>query len=138
MNGFTPNALGSSVYLLGPMTGYPKENRPMFRKATAVLRAMGFHVCSPDELDLVAPLEWKDPERRWLAAMTRDLAWLLRCDMGFALPGWRSSRGATLETCVLGALRKPVWEYAGPQGTFDADLIRMVPPDQLPSPVYPR
>jgi nucleoside 2-deoxyribosyltransferase len=122
------------VYILGPMTGYPKENVPMFQKAATRLRKMKFTVCCPPELDLLFPVVGKG-EARWRACMRRDLRLMVDCDLAVALPGWRQSRGATLETCVLGQLSVPVWEYRGKQGTFDEDLLALVTPDKLP---YPR
>lgn len=88
------------------MSGYVDDNRPAFRSAAKFLRSIGFVVCSPDELDDIEPLTnatWKD-------YLQRDIPWAARADCGVALPGWRNSRGATLEASIFRALEKPVME----------------------------
>lgn len=107
------------LYLLGPMTGYFDDNRAEFKKWTAVLRAEGFEVVSPDELDEIDPV----PEPTWEKLLSRDLPHLLTCGGGAALKGWRQSRGATFESFTLSQLGRPIFELP--------DLTR-VPAERLP------
>ena len=107
------------VYIAGPMTGIPQFNYPAFLEAADQLRAAGYEVVSPAELD--------DPEDRaaalgspnglmsefnsassqtWGDFLARDVK--LLADDGVeavvVLPGWERSRGARLETFVANAL----------------------------------
>jgi hypothetical protein len=120
------------VYLLGPMTGYPDFNRPAFRQATAWLRSKGYAVISPDELDDTHPAggtEWKD-------YMRRDIPWAVNAEVGYALPGWRQSRGAILETCLMQQLGIPVVELREIGKKHGVMQYAEIPirPEELPSP----
>lgn len=110
------------------MTGYPDENRPAFKRAAAMLRKQGYAVTSPDELDATCPAMVDT----WEGLMARDLPWLAAADVGFALPGWRNSKGATLEACILGQLKRPVFALSQ-----DLQLATPVPPDTLPQITHP-
>lgn len=116
------------VYIAGPMTGIPQFNFPAFDKLAKELRAVGFDVVSPAEMD--------DPETRKAALaspdgapgtgsangesfgdfLARDLK--LIADGGIegiiVLPGWENSKGSRLETFVAAAiLGLPVMEDNG-------------------------
>lgn len=113
------------VYLGGPMTGIPQFNFPAFDAAAKELRAAGFEVVSPAELD--------DPETRkqalgsddgaiermeeaghtWESFLARDILLLARPELhaGIFLPGWTRSRGANFEAAILKSLAKPVLRY---------------------------
>lgn len=84
-------------YLAGPMTGIPELNFPAFHAETARLRALGYEVANPAEINA-------DPTSGWLACMRDDIAHLVRCDGVALLPGWDRSRGATLERHIGAAL----------------------------------
>jgi hypothetical protein len=126
----TPGILGK-WYLCGPMTGYPSFNIPAFEAAAERLRASGFEIVSPAELD--------DPETRktamaspdgapgtgsangetWGDFLSRDVK--LVADGGFdgivLLPGWSNSSGGLLETLV-GFLKKHTFRaYLPEDGT---------------------
>ncbi|MCV7004578.1 DUF4406 domain-containing protein [Mycobacterium gordonae] len=94
-----------SVYLAGPMTGLPEHNFPAFAAAAAALRAKGIDVLSPHELGC------DNPGEDWAWYMREDMKLLLQCDEIVMLPGWRDSRGATLEHHVAVALGMRVTEY---------------------------
>lgn len=118
---------GRLVYILGPMSGIEDYNRPAFREATVVARRYGVRVVSPGELDERDPIigdAWED-------YLARDLAWVARAEVGLALPGWRNSRGARLETCVLNTLGREVWEF-----DVKAREITRVPAVELPVPQF--
>jgi len=87
-----------SLYLAGPMTGYPEFNYPAFTEAAGALRAGGETVVSPHELhdnDFSRPFDWY---------LRRDLKALCDCDAVALLPGWEDSRGAKLEVAVAEGL----------------------------------
>lgn len=78
------------VYVAGPMTGIPELNFPAFHRAAASLRASGYTVINPAEIN-------PDPDAKWEQCMREDIAQLVTCDAIALLPGWQKSRGATLE-----------------------------------------
>lgn len=80
------------VYLSGKMSGLPDLGFPAFHRAAASLRASGYEVINPAELDDADPnkLEWHQYLRR-------DITHLVTCDVVAMLPNWASSKGARLE-----------------------------------------
>lgn len=111
------------VYVCGPMSWKPKFNVPSFLEAQEDLKAQGYKVQLPADLDdpkIVKALmksEDGNPE-----AGTTDLTWgdCLAMDVklisdvcgGIAvLPGWNNSKGARLETFVNFLCRKPTVYY---------------------------
>lgn len=122
------------LYLAGPMTGKPQFNFPDFDRMAGLLRANGYEVVNPAELD--------DPKSRaaalasvdgalgslktgetWGDFLSRDVK--LIADGGIdgvvVLLGWEKSRGARLETFVARALcGKTVYTWGG-------GVLRIVP-----------
>ena len=105
-----------AVYLSGPMTGLPDFNRPAFHAAAAALRAQGYVVINPAEVDLGLAATWVDYMRIHLAEIAR------RVTQVFVLPGWESSRGAQLEVHVARSLGLPVVPAPEPVDP-DAELV---------------
>lgn len=114
------------VYIAGPMTGIPQFNYPAFIEAAGNLRAWGYEVFSPAEMDdpatAAAAMASKDGApgsgsangETWGDFLARDVK--LLADDGIeavvVLPGWHQSRGARLETFVAHALcGMPVFAY---------------------------
>jgi hypothetical protein len=85
------------IYLSGPMTGYPNLNFPAFNAEAARLRALGYEVVSPAELN-------PDPNTSRQECLRRDIRGLLDCDTIAILPGWELSKGARLEQFVAYAV----------------------------------
>lgn len=84
------------AYVCGPMTGYVDFNRPAFHRAAAHLRAQGYEVVNPAELDENENVEgWEHAQY-----LRRDLKLLLDCDLIYPLPGSNWSVGARLELSV--------------------------------------
>lgn len=105
------------VYIAGPMTGIPEYNAPAFRHATVDLRARGFEVISPVEMDEADGVNLEaeaatNGDWDWARALARDIAVVIReVDAVVVLPGWTKSRGAFLETESAYASRKKVLRY---------------------------
>jgi len=78
------------VYLAGPMTGLPDYNYPAFRAAAKRLRAAGYTVANPADNP-------KPVCDTWLGYMRMGIKQLVQCDAIVLLPGWRNSRGASIE-----------------------------------------
>lgn len=108
------------VYLAGPMSNLPQFNFPAFFAAAEKLRAIGFEVVSPAEIDnqedkgAALTSTDGDPTNRvamnnktWGDFLSRDVK--LIADTGIEgivfLPGWAKSKGAKLEAFV-GLLQK--------------------------------
>lgn len=112
------------LYLAGPMTGIPQFNFPLFERVAAELRAAGYEIVSPAELDspavraaaLASPdgvlHEGKVAGETWGEILARDVR-VIADEAGgvIVLPGWHKSRGARLEVFVALLCSKPVYEY---------------------------
>lgn len=89
------------IYVAGPMSGRPRWNFDAFAQAAAELRALGYDVVSPAELDLA---DGFDPDavlaidpQEYERLLMRSLGAMLQCDAVALLPGYETSRGARLE-----------------------------------------
>lgn len=78
------------IYLAGPMTGLPEFNYPAFNAEATRLRAAGYQVENPAEVEAPASGKWTDYMRLTITKM-------MRCDCVAKLPGWKRSRGARIE-----------------------------------------
>lgn len=90
----------SALYLSGPMTGIPAFNFPAFHAAAANLRARGYTVVNPAELDELQPGE----TLAWADYLRRDIRSLVECTRIAMLPNWEQSRGARLEHHIASEL----------------------------------
>lgn len=126
------------AYIAGPMTGIPAFNIPAFDEAARDLRAFGWEVVSPAELD--------DPETRrialaspdgapgsgsangetWGDFLARDVKLLADggIDAVYVLPGWERSKGARLETYVAFLAGIPILEYATGEMVRRVNLVK--------------
>lgn len=113
------------LYTAGPMTGHPYFNYPAFIKATEDLRALGYEVISPIELDdqddraaaLASPngsilTYTHGTGKTWGDFLARDVKLLADDDIDavVVLPGWKTSRGARLEVFVGHLCGLPTYE----------------------------
>ncbi len=78
------------AYIAGPMTGHPGLNFSAFHAEAKKWRDLGHEVINPAELN-------PDPAMGWHECMRKDIAALVTCDTIVLLPGWKGSRGASLE-----------------------------------------
>ncbi|MFI5447748.1 DUF4406 domain-containing protein [Polaromonas sp. UC242_47] len=78
------------IYIAGPMTGLPEFNYPAFNAEAGRLRALGYHVENP--ADNPVP-----PCKSWAGYMRMAIAQLATCDCVALLPGWETSKGASVE-----------------------------------------
>lgn len=104
------------IYIAGPMTGLPEYNYPAFNAEARVWRCRGFEVENPAEgPDLPS----------WAAYMRRALRQLLTCDAICLLPGWTTSKGATVEWLVASVLGLQMVYHEAP-GPLQRRLFRIV------------
>ena len=88
----------STIYIAGPMTGYPEFNFPAFDKARDSLNAQGWVVLSPADLDREAGYgPDSDKTEPLKEVIKRDLSAIQSVDAMFMLDGWQSSKGARAE-----------------------------------------
>ena len=81
------------VYISGAISGQTNP-KPAFDSAAHALRAIGHEVVNPFDLDHSGhACDWAD-------FMRVDIKALMDCDAVAMLPGWRNSRGASIE-CAL-------------------------------------
>ena len=86
----------TSLYLSGPMTGYPDLNEAAFAQAEEQLLAAGH--------DVISPVDAAPNGSEWVDYLRADLALLLRAEAVAVLPDWEASRAARLEVHVAHAL----------------------------------
>lgn len=79
------------VYLSGPMSGLIDSNFPEFHRWAALLRAAGYDVVSPAEIQEAGT---------WELCLRSDLRELCTCEGIALMPGWENSKGANLELHV--------------------------------------
>ncbi|MBV5298387.1 MAG: DUF4406 domain-containing protein [Rhodoferax sp.] len=104
-----------TTYIAGPMSGLPDLNFPAFHAEAARLRADGWEVINPAEIN-------PDKHLTWLECMRTDIAALVFCDAVQLLPGWKNSKGATLEHHIaerLGLVIHEQFEAAEPDLVTD-------------------
>lgn len=81
------------IYISGPMSGMPEHNFPAFNAEAARLRALGYDVVNPVDVN-------PSPGTPWHVCLRNDLQALLTCDTLALLDGWMISQGAHLELHV--------------------------------------
>lgn len=95
------------IYVCGPMRGIPGFNFPAFDQAAMQLRALGWEVISPAEMDRDDGFDPNAPHSPEEIAglkrtfMLRDLGAIARhCTAIFRLPGWEKSAGVKPELAL--------------------------------------
>lgn len=103
------------AYLAGKMTGIPENNFPAFRDAAARLRAEGWEIVNPVELDeeegIASTATLGDPEYK--DALARDLRQLMDVEAIVLLPGWETSKGARTELSLARHYGLAIYYYQG-------------------------
>lgn len=101
-----------SVYIAGPMTGYPEFNFPAFFKAQADFEAKGWKVFNPAAKDLEAEVHEMDAFKTgdakasieegfdFRAAFKWDCEKVIEGNGIYMLKGWEKSTGARGEWAV--------------------------------------
>jgi hypothetical protein len=104
-----------NVYIAGPMSGVDQWNYPAFFAAEARLRELGYNPINPAHNDgltieeaLASAGTPEAPTHSWAHYMKRDLPNVIEADALCVLPGWRASKGASLEVTVAKSLGIPV------------------------------
>lgn len=114
------------LYLAGPMTGIPSHNFPTFNKAAAILRADGYYVFNPAEVELGGFEDTREfredgscPADLYRKTLTEDLAFICEeADAIAMLPGWEKSKGALAEFATARALGLDVIYLSADYGDY--------------------
>lgn len=85
-----------TVYISGPMSGYPDLNFPAFFAKEDELIQAGYKVINPARLNPPKPADVSEADY-WQQCMKRDIIELMKADMIIRLKGWEKSRGAVIE-----------------------------------------
>lgn len=80
------------IYISGPMTGIPAYNFPAFNAEADRLRALGFEVVNPADIN--------SADTHYNQCLRNDLKALMDCDTIAMLDGWMDSNGAHLEVHI--------------------------------------
>lgn len=89
-----------TLYVAGPMSGYPDCNYPAFDRAEEFLRESGYDVRNPASIGAEG--------KHYVDLIRKDLYLLLECDGVAVLENWWESVGARNEVQVAGILKLPV------------------------------
>jgi len=95
------------AYLAGPMSGHPHMNIPAFHREAARLRALGWDIVSPVELDHGDGGRCDRAPQHYLR---NDIRALLDCEALIIMPGWSASVGARCELAIAITLGLPIYE----------------------------
>jgi len=94
---------GLTIYIAGPMRGYPDHNFPAFFQAEEKWKRKGEvidKIYNPAQMDLNEGYDPKtvvESKAHLKDCMRRDLNAILECDAIVMLPGWEKSEGAKVE-----------------------------------------
>lgn len=130
------------LYVAGPMSGRPQFNYPAFDAMAEVLRADGWLVQSPAEMDdpHIREAAMRSPDgnfrefdadlkrlghepETWGDFLSRDVKLIADTVDGIVLlEGWETSRGARLEAFVAMQVGKPVFFHHPEIGLIECDV----------------
>lgn len=114
--------MSKSIYIAGPMSGYPEFNFPAFFAAEAMLNRAGWEVFNPaaksqeDELDAEAfitgdNLKVIEKGFDFKKCYLWDIEHVMKANAIYMLKGWQYSPGAVGEHAVAVTMKKHYPEY---------------------------
>lgn len=93
----------TKLFISGPMTGYPDDNKAAFAEAADQLRARGYTVHSAHEVEDGDDWGWADYMRANLPA-------LLKAEGLALLSGWEEGKGACVEVEIAKKLEMHIFD----------------------------
>lgn len=110
-----------TIYIAGPMTGYPLWNFPAFDEAERHLRDLGWEVLNPAAISRQLGFDEHagiEPTPEYMdKAMRSDIEAILSADAVFLLKDWQKSKGARAEQALAewrGLRMISFWQHAIP------------------------
>ncbi len=114
--------MSKSIYIAGPMSGYPEFNFPAFFAAAERLEADGWQVFNPANKDAETDLDaeaFKTGDAKLVVergfdfreAYMWDIDKVINSDGIYMLPGWQYSPGACGEHAVAVAMKRHYPDY---------------------------
>ena len=99
-----------TLYIAGPMRGYPENNHPAFLKAESELekRKICQTIINPAKIDQLRDAEidiYNLSKEDMNQILTEDFILLMSCDSIYMLRGWENSPGARAEHAIATAFR---------------------------------
>lgn len=101
-----------SIYISGPMRGYPDMNAKAFDAAERYFLGRGYDVYNPSRMDSEIALQDEQPGRAFYAR--RDLEAVIRADKIALLRGWEASKGAMAEAYLAQWMEKEAYYQRPP------------------------
>tara|TARA_B100000287_G_C20047033_1_gene548765 strand:- start:53 stop:472 length:420 start_codon:yes stop_codon:yes gene_type:complete len=113
-----------TIYVAGPMRGYEDYNYPAFDRCAKVLRAQGWRVINPADLDRNAGKPMSDPmsfspdtnyeDHEYMRdALKRDMDAICdECTAIYMMSDWEKSKGAKTEWALAKALGLDIYYEA--------------------------
>ena len=103
-----------TVYIAGPMRGYPRYNFDEFYRAETDLLAMGFNPINPARIDEEQGFDPDDAQQIIPPSIVEEFVWrdielIIQADGLCLLPGWDRSVGATAEYWLARWLSKRIF-----------------------------
>ena len=108
----------STIYVCGPMAGYPDLNRRAFDEAASLIESRGDRAIVPHDVgvrehDGPCPAVYDGQpaaqgDHDGGCYLRADLAQMVYADAVHVLPGWSRSRGAQIEVLIARLLRIPI------------------------------
>lgn len=108
MNKLVSLAPDTTVYISGPMTGYPDLNQDTFRRVARLVQGVGYTAVIPHDIEAYphsgdCPTAYNEnggaraAEHAATCYLRADLRAMLTCDVVLLLDNWHTSVGARLE-----------------------------------------
>lgn len=124
------------TYISGPLAGLPELSREekvaRFKRAAEVLKEMGHETLDPNDLTADCDAQhWGDGcgdtnGHSWACWLRFDLIGMLQeCDQIALLPGWKTSKGASLELDIAMKLDWPVIDLSDNEYVLNAPTEEM-------------
>lgn len=95
-----------TLYICGPMSGYPDFNYPAFDAMASLLKSKDYDVINP--ADIGRDLDSRSDSVSYEQYLKASLAALLKCDGIVLLWGWEDSKGAFLERSIAITLKMQI------------------------------
>lgn len=123
-----------TIYLSGPMKGYPESNYPLFNRVAAELRAEGHRVYNPAEFSYCRVAHPVFPMRVAFAEYASFIC--KEADTIVLLPGWEKSLGVSAELALAKNCGLDVIEHV-PSASSGRNLADATPKTPLPGETAP-